>query len=66
MHIAPIKNDRDVVVLFLCQFKDITELKQPLDDENTKGAASLKSSDGIVLHTYDKRMCYFDAAIEEF
>lgn len=36
MHMAPIKNDKDLVVLFLCQFKDITALKQPLDDENTK------------------------------
>ena len=24
------------------------------------------SSDGIVLYPYDKRMCYFDAVIEEF
>ena len=23
-------------------------------------------SDGIVLYAYDKRMCYFDAVIEEF
>ncbi len=37
MHIAPIKNDKNQVVLFLCQFKDITALKQPLDDENNKG-----------------------------
>uniref|UniRef100_A0A915C2F1 Uncharacterized protein n=1 Tax=Parascaris univalens TaxID=6257 RepID=A0A915C2F1_PARUN len=37
VHIAPIKNDKNQVVLYLCQFKDITPLKQPLDDENNKG-----------------------------
>lgn len=37
VHLAPIKNDKDSVVLYLCQFKDITPLKQPLDDENNKG-----------------------------
>lgn len=37
VHLAPIKNDKDNVVLYLCQFKDITPLKQPLDDENNKG-----------------------------
>lgn len=39
MHIAPIKNDKEQVVLFLCQFRDITALKQPLDDDNAKGTA---------------------------
>ena len=33
MHISPIKNERDVVVLFLCTFRDITALKQPIEDE---------------------------------
>ncbi|KAK3595923.1 hypothetical protein CHS0354_032430, partial [Potamilus streckersoni] len=27
----------DQVILFLCSFKDITALKQPIDDENAKG-----------------------------
>jgi hypothetical protein len=36
-NIAPIKDDKSRVVLYLCQFKDITPLKQPLDDENNKG-----------------------------
>ena len=27
---------------------------------------SVAGSDGIVLYPYDKRMCYFDAVIEEF
>ncbi|KAI6190385.1 PAS fold and Ion transport and Cyclic nucleotide-binding domain containing protein [Aphelenchoides bicaudatus] len=35
-NIAPIKDDKSRVVLYLCQFKDITPLKQPLDDENNK------------------------------
>lgn len=37
MNIAPIKDDKNRVVLYLCQFKDITPLKQPLDGENSKG-----------------------------
>jgi len=41
MHLAPIKNYKDQVVLFLAQFKDITALKQPLDDDNTKGNTSV-------------------------
>ncbi|CAD5232713.1 unnamed protein product [Bursaphelenchus xylophilus] len=36
VHVAPIKDDKGRVVLYLCQFKDITPLKQPLDDENNK------------------------------
>lgn len=38
MHVAPIKNEKDNVVLFLLTFRDITALRQPLDDEeNGKG-----------------------------
>lgn len=37
LQIAPIKNERDVVVLFLCTFRDITALKQPLESEEAKG-----------------------------
>ncbi|XP_070180487.1 voltage-gated delayed rectifier potassium channel KCNH1-like [Littorina saxatilis] len=37
LHIAPVKNEKDQVVLFLCTFKDITALKQPIDDEGGKG-----------------------------
>ncbi|XP_057371371.1 potassium voltage-gated channel protein eag-like [Daphnia carinata] len=37
LQIAPIKNERDVVVLFLCTFRDITALKQPLESEESKG-----------------------------
>ena len=34
MHISPIKNERDIVVLFLCTFRDITALKQPIEDDS--------------------------------
>ncbi|KAK7504351.1 hypothetical protein BaRGS_00004655 [Batillaria attramentaria] len=37
LHIAPVKNEKDQVVLFLCTFKDITALKQPIDDDGGKG-----------------------------
>ncbi|KAJ8410365.1 hypothetical protein AAFF_G00203460 [Aldrovandia affinis] len=37
MQIAPIRNENNKVVLFLCTFKDITVFKQPIEDETTKG-----------------------------
>uniref|UniRef100_T1JZC8 Cyclic nucleotide-binding domain-containing protein n=2 Tax=Tetranychus urticae TaxID=32264 RepID=T1JZC8_TETUR len=37
LHIAPIKNEKDVVVLFLLTFRDITALKQPIEDDASKG-----------------------------
>ncbi|PIK57061.1 putative potassium voltage-gated channel subfamily H member 1 isoform X2, partial [Apostichopus japonicus] len=36
VQIAPIKNEKDKVVLFLCTFKDITALKQPIEDDSAK------------------------------
>ncbi|XP_071043422.1 potassium voltage-gated channel protein eag-like isoform X4 [Parasteatoda tepidariorum] len=36
LHIAPIRNEKDLVVLFLLTFRDITALKQPLEEETTK------------------------------
>ncbi|KAK7929517.1 hypothetical protein WMY93_005912 [Mugilogobius chulae] len=36
--IAPIRNEQDKVVLFLCTFSDITAFKQPIEDEATKSA----------------------------
>lgn len=39
MQVAPIRNENDKVVLFLCTFKDITLFKQPIEDETTKGEA---------------------------
>ncbi len=44
LQVAPIKNEKDHVVLFLCTFKDITALKQPIEDENAKGKIILNSS----------------------
>lgn len=37
LQVAPIRNERDLVVLFLLTFRDITALKQPIDTEDTKG-----------------------------
>ncbi|XP_068610143.1 potassium voltage-gated channel subfamily H member 5-like [Brachionichthys hirsutus] len=37
MQVAPIKNENDKVVLFLCTFRDITLFKQPIEDEATTG-----------------------------
>lgn len=40
--IAPIRNEQDKVVLFLCTFSDITAFKQPIEDETSKGGRSLR------------------------
>lgn len=37
LQIAPIKNERDLVVLFLLTFRDITALKQPIETDDNKG-----------------------------
>ncbi|TRZ02164.1 hypothetical protein DNTS_007283, partial [Danionella cerebrum] len=42
MQVAPIRNENDKVVLFLCTFKDITVFKQPIEDETTKGQVRVK------------------------
>ncbi|XP_068024871.1 potassium voltage-gated channel subfamily H member 1-like [Melanerpes formicivorus] len=34
--IAPIRNEQDKVVLFLCTFNDITAFKQPIEDDSCK------------------------------
>lgn len=39
--IAPIRNEQDKVVLFLCTFSDITAFKQPIEDESSKGGWGL-------------------------
>ena len=41
MQIAPITNERDVVVLYLCTFTDITALKQPIETEDAKGLLAM-------------------------
>ncbi|UJR20748.1 hypothetical protein I4U23_023866 [Adineta vaga] len=40
MQIAPITNERDTVVLYLCTFTDITALKQPIEIEDAKTGLS--------------------------
>ncbi|KAK6642218.1 hypothetical protein RUM44_013941 [Polyplax serrata] len=40
LQVAPIKNERDLVVLFLLTFRDITALKQPIETEDSKGGLS--------------------------
>ncbi|XP_041832206.1 potassium voltage-gated channel subfamily H member 5-like isoform X2 [Melanotaenia boesemani] len=37
MQIAPIRNENDKVVLFLCTFRDITLFKQPIEEDSAKG-----------------------------
>ncbi|XP_072929284.1 potassium voltage-gated channel protein eag isoform X2 [Epargyreus clarus] len=42
VHVAPIRNERELVVLFLLTFRDITALKQPIDADDPKGAGLSK------------------------
>ncbi|XP_077408205.1 voltage-gated delayed rectifier potassium channel KCNH5-like isoform X1 [Vanacampus margaritifer] len=37
MQVAPIRNENDKVVLFLCTFRDITLFKQPIEDDAARG-----------------------------
>ncbi|XP_061609146.1 potassium voltage-gated channel subfamily H member 5-like [Phyllopteryx taeniolatus] len=37
MQVAPIRNENDKVVLFLCTFRDITLFKRPIEDEAARG-----------------------------
>ena len=60
LNIAPIRNEKDQVILILCTFKDITALKQPIDDENAKGYYCLSISNE---YTVDSR--YLDLAYLE-
>uniref|UniRef100_A0A4W5QWT4 Potassium voltage-gated channel, subfamily H (eag-related), member 1b n=1 Tax=Hucho hucho TaxID=62062 RepID=A0A4W5QWT4_9TELE len=53
--IAPIRNEQDKVVLFLCTFSDITAFKQPIEDDSVKGwgkfarlTRALTSSRGVL------------------
>ena len=41
LQVSPVKNERDVVVLFLCSFRDITALKQPIEDDSKGTKAKL-------------------------
>lgn len=46
---APIRNERDLVVLFLLTFRDITALKQPIDTEDNKGGKGFYSGENDLL-----------------
>ncbi|KAM4584396.1 voltage-gated delayed rectifier potassium channel KCNH1-like [Odontesthes bonariensis] len=55
LKIAPIRNEQDKVVLFLCTFSDITAFKQPIEDDSSKGwgkfarlTRALTSSRGVL------------------
>uniref|UniRef100_A0A3B5B694 Potassium voltage-gated channel subfamily H member 1-like n=1 Tax=Stegastes partitus TaxID=144197 RepID=A0A3B5B694_9TELE len=54
-NIAPIRNEQEKVVLFLCTFSDITAFKQPIEDDSSKGwgkfarlTRALTSSRGVL------------------
>lgn len=49
LKIAPIRNEQDKVVLFLCTFSDITAFKQPIEDESSKGGRVLARSPAVPL-----------------
>ncbi|CAL8393980.1 unnamed protein product [Gadus morhua 'NCC'] len=42
MQVAPIRNENDKVVLFLCSFRDITLFKQPVEEEESNKAGWTK------------------------
>ncbi|XP_076318646.1 potassium voltage-gated channel protein eag-like [Tachypleus tridentatus] len=63
LHIAPIKNEKDVVVLFLLTFRDITALKQPLEDETAKSlskfarlARSVTRSRSVIVQQFSSHL----------
>lgn len=63
MQVAPIRNENDKVVLFLCTFKDITLFKQPIEDETTKGeccaaAFTQKNNNNVPLGLFWGRGCF--------
>lgn len=51
MQIAPIRNENDKVVLFLCTFRDITLFKQPIEDEASRGESAPSAGPGQFRHT---------------
>nr|XP_046229766.1 potassium voltage-gated channel subfamily H member 5-like isoform X2 [Scatophagus argus] len=50
MQVAPIKNENDKVVLFLCTFRDITLFKQPIEDEATREMQLKVCQDDVFMH----------------
>ncbi|KAI8489248.1 Potassium voltage-gated channel sub H member 5 [Branchiostoma belcheri] len=55
LHVAPIKNEKDKVVLFLCTFKDITLLKQPIDDAEANGQVLELNDEVVKLNDHSVR-----------
>lgn len=45
--IAPIRNEQEKVVLFLCTFSDITAFKQPIEDDSSKGRRDIPDTSDI-------------------
>lgn len=69
MQIAPITNEKDVVVLFLCTFMDITAFKQPIEDDSQKGlskfarlAKSVTRNKSILVNSTNIRDSKADAS----
>lgn len=63
VNIAPIRNEKEVVVLFLLTFRDITALKQPIEDDSQKGlskfarlARSVTRSRSVLTQQYNMPM----------
>lgn len=50
LQVAPIRNERDLVVLLLLTFRDITALKQPIESDDTKGGEFVITRSRILLH----------------
>ena len=43
-----IETEKDVVVLFLCTFMDITAFKQPIEEDSAKGKINIKFNYSIL------------------
>lgn len=63
VNVAPIRNEKEVVVLFLLTFRDITALKQPIEDDSQKGlskfarlARSVTRSRSVLTQQYNMPM----------
>jgi potassium voltage-gated channel Eag-related subfamily H protein len=65
LQIAPIKNEKDVVVLFLLTFRDITALKQPIEEEDAtktgmskfaRLARSVTRSRSVLAHQFSSHL----------
>lgn len=56
--IAPIKNEQDKVVLFLCTFSDITAFKQPIEDDLSKGGSGTLTHKGTSSELFVMQFIY--------